>query len=54
VLTNRLHAHIPHVVLDDSNGKVGTFRDTWTHPSETARWAGRADAMDDRLAELAS
>jgi exopolysaccharide biosynthesis protein PssK len=46
VITDRLHAHIlceligiPHVVLDNSYGKVRRFYDAWTRESKLARWA---------------
>jgi exopolysaccharide biosynthesis predicted pyruvyltransferase EpsI len=46
LLTDKLHGHVmallsglPHVVLDNSYGKVsGTYR-SWTHPSTITRWA---------------
>ncbi|MFF2627063.1 polysaccharide pyruvyl transferase family protein [Kitasatospora griseola] len=38
VVTDRLHAHllclllgIPHTVLDDRNGKISSYRNTWRH-----------------------
>jgi len=54
VVTDRLHGHIlavlmgiPHVVIDNSYGKLRTVYDTWTHSSLITRWAGHADeAMD--------
>ena len=46
VITDRLHGHIlslmlgiPHVVLDNSYGKVRAFFETWTHSCGLARWA---------------
>jgi pyruvyl transferase EpsO len=46
VVTDRLHGHIlamlqdiPHVVLDNSYGKLRSIVDTWTHESATAHWA---------------
>ena len=46
VVTDRLHGHvlclllgIPHVVLDNSYGKVRSFFDTWCRDSQLARWA---------------
>lgn len=46
VLTDRLHAHllsmllgIPHVVLDNSYGKIRSAYDTWTKSSSLAVWA---------------
>ncbi|WP_026876821.1 polysaccharide pyruvyl transferase family protein [Jiangella gansuensis] len=50
VVTNRLHGHIlallaglPHVVLDNSYGKVRGVYDAWTKPSKLARWADNGD-----------
>lgn len=46
VVSDRLHAHIlcvllgiPHVMLDNSYGKVGAFHRQWTAVSETTWWA---------------
>ncbi len=46
VVTDRLHGHllallmdIPHVVLDNSYGKLRTMYETWTHTSVNAHWA---------------
>lgn len=46
VVTDRLHGHIlsllqgiPHVVLDNSYGKLRTLYDTWTHTSAITHWA---------------
>ena len=46
VLTDRLHAHIisfllqiPHIVLDNSYGKVSGFIKQWTHPSSRTHLA---------------
>ncbi len=46
VVTDRLHGHIlcllldiPHVVLDNSYGKVRSFYETWTAQSEFVDWA---------------
>ena len=43
VVTDRLHGHIlcllmgiPHVVLDNSYGKLSSFRETWTRSSHLA------------------
>ena len=54
VITDRLHGHIlclllgiPHVVLDNSYGKVKGFFDAWTHQSPLARWASTpAEALE--------
>lgn len=46
VITDRLHGHIlclllriPHVLIDNSYGKLDGFYHTWTRPSRLARWA---------------
>lgn len=46
VITDRLHGHIlclilgiPHVVLDNTYGKLSSFRETWTRGSSLAHWA---------------
>jgi len=46
VVTDRLHGHIlslllgiPHVVLDNSYGKVRQFHETWTKSMPHVRWA---------------
>jgi pyruvyl transferase EpsO len=51
VITDRLHGHvlslllgIPHVLLDDRNGKLRAFHDTWTRASGLATWADSAEA----------
>jgi pyruvyl transferase EpsO len=56
VVSDRLHAHIlclllgiPHVLLDNSYGKLRSFRDSWTADTTLARWAGSLD----EAAELA-
>jgi pyruvyl transferase EpsO len=50
VITDRLHGHIlsvlmgkPHVVLDNSYGKVRTFFETWTGPAGAGQWAESSD-----------
>jgi pyruvyl transferase EpsO len=50
VVTDRLHGHIlslllgkPHVVLDNSYGKVRSFFETWTSAASVAHWASSAD-----------
>lgn len=53
VITDRLHGHIlclllgiPHVVLDNSYGKLRNFHRTWTHAEPQVRWVeSAADAM---------
>jgi pyruvyl transferase EpsO len=49
VVTDRLHAHvfclllgIPHVVLDNSYGKLSSYAETWGTLGEHARWADSA------------
>jgi exopolysaccharide biosynthesis predicted pyruvyltransferase EpsI len=51
VITDRLHAHIfaillgvPHVVLDNSYGKVRSTFETWTHESGLSTWAETTEA----------
>jgi pyruvyl transferase EpsO len=46
VVTDRLHAHIlclllgiPHVLLDNSYGKLRAFHETWTFTSPITHWA---------------
>jgi pyruvyl transferase EpsO len=46
IITDRLHAHelatllgIPHVVLDNANGKVRAIFETWNRDSGIAQWA---------------
>jgi len=50
VITDRLHGHIlcmllgiPHLLLDNSNGKIKNFHETWTAESPLARWADSPD-----------
>jgi len=58
VVTNRLHGHvlcmlmgIPHVVLDNSYGKVRALYDAWTHASPLAHWeTSEARALEQALA----
>lgn len=49
VVTDRLHAHIlclllgiPHVLLDNSYGKLSSFFQTWTSVFDDAQWAESA------------
>src|SRR3546814_13361207 len=59
VVTDRLHAHIlsllldiPHVLLDNSYGKVAGFADQWTGDYDgLARAATRAAAFEARSEE---
>lgn len=54
VVTDRLHGHIlclllgiPHVMFDNSYGKLSGFRKTWTNDSTLARWASSpAEALE--------
>jgi pyruvyl transferase EpsO len=55
VITDRLHAHIistllgiPHVVLDNSYGKLSSFLAAWTDEFEGVR---RADTMGEAIAQ---
>lgn len=58
VVTDRLHGHIlcllldiPHVLLDNSYGKLRLFYDAWTHESDITRWASSpSDALRQALA----
>lgn len=58
VVTNRLHAHIlslllgiPHVVLDNSYGKVRAVFEAWTHASPLVEWGvNEAEALERALA----
>ena len=59
VVTDRLHGHIlslllgiPHVLLDNSNGKVKRFYDTWTAESDLVRWADSPHEVADRVEKL--
>jgi pyruvyl transferase EpsO len=51
VITDRLHGHIlslllgiPHVILDNSYGKIRAFFETWTAGTPLARWADSPEA----------
>ena len=61
LVTDKLHGHImatlaglPHVVMDNSYGKVSATYRSWTHQSELAQWADDGDQaraiITDRLA----
>jgi exopolysaccharide biosynthesis predicted pyruvyltransferase EpsI len=59
VVTDRLHGHIlslllgiPHVVLDNSYGKVRSFYDTWTAESDLVRWAGSPHEVAEQVEGL--
>ncbi len=54
LVTDKLHGHlmallagIPHVVLDNSYGKVSGAYRTWTHPSTLTHWADSGDEAFD-------
>jgi pyruvyl transferase EpsO len=59
VITDRLHGHIictmlglRHFVLNNSNGKVRAFYDSWTRTSSLARWCEtEAEALELALEE---
>lgn len=60
VITDRLHAHIlslllgiPHIVLDNSYGKLRGFYETWTASSKLVRWANNPTHAVALAAELA-
>ena len=55
VVSNRLHAHIlsllmgiPHVLLDNSYGKVKNFHDCWTKNCEIVRYASSPQEVVDQ------
>jgi exopolysaccharide biosynthesis predicted pyruvyltransferase EpsI len=62
VVTDRLHGHIlcallgiPHVLVDDKYGKVGSFYASWTSGLQTARFArdpSQVAALADELLRL--
>jgi pyruvyl transferase EpsO len=59
VVTDRLHGHIlalllgiPHVVLDNSYGKLHHFIRTWTHASPLVRMAAAPDEATALAREL--
>lgn len=59
VITDRLHGHIisllmgvPHVILDNSYGKVSRFYQTWTYGSALTRLATTVEEARSRAAEL--
>lgn len=59
VVTDRLHAHVlalllglPHVVLDNSYGKVRATYDAWTGSASLAHWADSADEALDTARSL--
>ncbi|WGG49134.1 polysaccharide pyruvyl transferase family protein [Rugamonas sp. DEMB1] len=58
ILTDRLHVHIlclllnkEHVVLDNDYGKISTFHQAWTKPSELTTFV---DSFDEAVATLAA
>jgi pyruvyl transferase EpsO len=61
VVTDRLHGHIlavllgiPHVVLDNSSGKVRSFFQTWTREVGLAAWADSAPEALERARRAAT
>ena len=59
VVTDRLHAHIlcllmniPHVLLDNSYGKVNNFVDTWTKDSPLVHLSDSISSVPDLLASI--
>jgi exopolysaccharide biosynthesis predicted pyruvyltransferase EpsI len=59
VVTDRLHGHIlcllldiPHVVLDDRNSKIGTFRSAWTAGAGSVRTAASLAEAGDQVVAL--
>jgi exopolysaccharide biosynthesis predicted pyruvyltransferase EpsI len=61
VVTDRLHAHLlclllgqPHVLLDDRNGKVSSYAQTWRHDLRPAPTVAGALAAAERLAASAA
>jgi exopolysaccharide biosynthesis predicted pyruvyltransferase EpsI len=59
VVTDRLHGHIlslllgiPHVLLDNSYGKVKSFYDTWMADSNLVRWASSPHDVADQVERL--
>jgi exopolysaccharide biosynthesis predicted pyruvyltransferase EpsI len=61
VVTDRLHGHIlclllgiPHIVLDNSYGKLRSFDETWTRTSTLTHWAASLDDAVQLAHRLAS
>jgi pyruvyl transferase EpsO len=61
VVSDRLHAHvlclllgIPHMVLDNTYGKVRALYDTWTHDSPLATWCDHEAEALERAVALAA
>ncbi len=59
VITDRLHAHIlctllgiPHIVLDNSYGKISSFVEEWTHDHPLVRRATSVDEAGQLCLEL--
>jgi exopolysaccharide biosynthesis predicted pyruvyltransferase EpsI len=59
VVTDRLHGHIlsllvdrPHVLLDNSYGKVSGFFDTWTHACQLSHMASSAGEVQQMVHEI--
>ena len=60
VITDRLHGHIlslllgiPHVLLDNTYGKLARFFETWTKECRLAFWAGNPDEAFQQARALA-
>lgn len=60
-VSDRLHVHIlsvlldkPHVVLDNSYGKVSAFGRAWTDPAPTAHWASDLADAEQQARALAA
>jgi pyruvyl transferase EpsO len=59
LVTNRLHGHIvamlmgvPHVLVDNSYGKLRRFHETWTDESNLTHWAEDLDAAVEMASSL--
>lgn len=57
VITNRLHAHIlsvllgkPHAIIDNANGKVRTFYETWTRQCDAVSLVSGVEGALDHVA----
>jgi pyruvyl transferase EpsO len=60
LVTNRLHGHIiamlmgvPHVLVDNSYGKLRRFHETWTSDSTITHWAADLDSAVELAESLA-
>ena len=59
VITDRLHAHIlsvlmhkPHILLDNSYGKLGGFYQAWTNKVQSAQYANSVSDVEQMLGSL--